>query len=414
MQATVVFVVGLGESAAALRRLAGDVDEVVKRLAEPGATAPIVPPAAVAAQRGGAVAARGVPRRGRAGRGRRRGRAASRASRSPATRRASRRCCRASGSPPRRSPTCASWPAAARGCTAPATRRSRPSTCLMAGRMPASDQNAGRMPAEVTIDRSAERWAQYGEKPDYAGLLTFAGRALHRGPGGARRASTWRSSARRWTTSSPTARARGSRRARSARRAARPARTSRPRSTRSPSCGWSTSATRPVIPADPGVSHAAIEATVGQVLAAGALPVVLGGDHSITEPARARVRGGARPGRRRALRHPHRHGRRGLRRRALARHVHAAASSTAATSTARRYAQIGLRGYWPGEDEFAWQAERGITSLFMHDVRDLGIREVVRARDRGGRARARLPDRRRRRARPGVRPAAPARPSPAA
>ena len=46
MQATVVFVVGLGESAASLRRMAGDVDEVVKRLSEPGATAPIVPPAA--------------------------------------------------------------------------------------------------------------------------------------------------------------------------------------------------------------------------------------------------------------------------------------------------------------------------------------------------------------------------------
>lgn len=46
MQATIVFLVGLGESAAALRRLAGDVDEVVKRLSEPGATAPIVPPAA--------------------------------------------------------------------------------------------------------------------------------------------------------------------------------------------------------------------------------------------------------------------------------------------------------------------------------------------------------------------------------
>jgi agmatinase len=43
----------------------------------------------------------------------------------------------------------------------------------------------------------------------------------------------------------------------------------------------------------------------------------------------------------------------------------------------RRYVQIGLRGYWPGEDEFAWQAERGITSFFMHDVRELGIREVV-------------------------------------
>jgi len=46
MQATVVFVVGLGESAATLRRMAGDVDEVVKRISEPGATAPIVPPAA--------------------------------------------------------------------------------------------------------------------------------------------------------------------------------------------------------------------------------------------------------------------------------------------------------------------------------------------------------------------------------
>jgi arginine/lysine/ornithine decarboxylase len=46
MQATVVFIVGLGESVATLRRLAGDVEETVKRLAEPGATAPIIPPAA--------------------------------------------------------------------------------------------------------------------------------------------------------------------------------------------------------------------------------------------------------------------------------------------------------------------------------------------------------------------------------
>jgi arginase family enzyme len=44
----------------------------------------------------------------------------------------------------------------------------------------------------------------------------------------------------------------------------------------------------------------------------------------------------------------------------------------------QRYTQVGLRGYWPGEAEFTWQAEQGITSLFMHDVRVLGIREVVR------------------------------------
>jgi agmatinase len=42
-----------------------------------------------------------------------------------------------------------------------------------------------------------------------------------------------------------------------------------------------------------------------------------------------------------------------------------------------RYVQIGLRGYWPGEHDFAWQREQGITSLFMHDISALGIEEVV-------------------------------------
>ena len=43
----------------------------------------------------------------------------------------------------------------------------------------------------------------------------------------------------------------------------------------------------------------------------------------------------------------------------------------------KRYVQIGLRGYWPGEREFAWQRERGITSFFMHDLRALGIDAIV-------------------------------------
>ena len=44
-----------------------------------------------------------------------------------------------------------------------------------------------------------------------------------------------------------------------------------------------------------------------------------------------------------------------------------------------RYVQIGLRGYWPGEEVFAWQAERGITSFFMQDVRERGIGAVIAA-----------------------------------
>ncbi len=48
-QATVVFVVGLGESAPTLRRLAGDIEEIVARIARPGRTAALVSPAKVLA-----------------------------------------------------------------------------------------------------------------------------------------------------------------------------------------------------------------------------------------------------------------------------------------------------------------------------------------------------------------------------
>ncbi len=44
-QATVVFVVGLGESPEALKRLAGDIEEIAGRIAKPGRTAAIVIPA---------------------------------------------------------------------------------------------------------------------------------------------------------------------------------------------------------------------------------------------------------------------------------------------------------------------------------------------------------------------------------
>src|SRR3954468_8423762 len=43
-QATLVFIVGLGEPVAALRRLAGDIEETVKRIERPGTTAAIVGP----------------------------------------------------------------------------------------------------------------------------------------------------------------------------------------------------------------------------------------------------------------------------------------------------------------------------------------------------------------------------------
>jgi agmatinase len=131
-----------------------------------------------------------------------------------------------------------------------------------------------------------------------------------------------------------------------------------------------------VVPVDAVQTHAQIERTVGQVVSAGAIPVVLGGDHSITEPNVRAVAVRYGPV---GLVHFDTHtdtGKEvfgvelshGTPMYRLVRDGHVAGN---------RYAQIGLRGYWPGEEEFAWQHEHGIASFFMHDVRDLGIREVV-------------------------------------
>ena len=112
------------------------------------------------------------------------------------------------------------------------------------------------------------------------------------------------------------------------------------------------------------------------MLAAGALPAVLGGDHSITEPA---IRACAAKHGPVGVVHFDTHTDTGTEVFGVARShgTFMRRLVEAGAVDGRRYAQIGLRGYWPGEREFAWQAEHGVTSLFMHDVRDLGIREVV-------------------------------------
>jgi agmatinase len=128
----------------------------------------------------------------------------------------------------------------------------------------------------------------------------------------------------------------------------------------------------PVIPADPVASHAAILRTVGEAVDAGTIPIVLGGDHSIAEPD---IRACAE-----------RHGPLGL--------LHFDTHTDTATQVLgvelshgtpmyhlvrdghvdpRRYAQVGLRGYWPGPQEWAWQKQQGITAIPMHEVHEQGI-----------------------------------------
>jgi len=131
----------------------------------------------------------------------------------------------------------------------------------------------------------------------------------------------------------------------------------------------------PVIPADPARSHAAIEATVGAVVAAGALPIVLGGDHSIAEPD---IRAAA-AGRCVGLVHFDTHT-------DTWRDVLGATRSHGTPMfrliedgvvDPSRYAQIGIRGHTHEEEVWAWQRERGITTFPMHEVRDRGIAAIV-------------------------------------
>jgi agmatinase len=220
-----------------------------------------------------------------------------------------------------------------------------------------------------------ERWQGMGDKPDYAGLLTFSGMPYTQDASELAGVDVA-------IVGAPTDDLVSD----------RPGTRFGPRAIRAASCppgphleagidGFAALRVvdfgdAPVIPADPVRTHAAIEALVGEVLDAGALPIVLGGDHSIAEPD---IRACAA-----------KHGPVGL--------IHFDTHTDTGEEVfgvelshgtimyrlveqghvdPSRYVQIGLRGYWPGEKEFGWQRERGITSLFMHDVRELGIREVV-------------------------------------
>jgi agmatinase len=186
------------------------------------------------------------------------------------------------------------------------------------------------------------RWAAYGEKPDYAGLPTYGGLPYTEDPAELVAGAHLEVGVDALRTA-----------------------------LRVVDFGDA-----PILPADPVRSHEAIRNTVAQVLAAGAIPIILGGDHSIAEPdirACAEVHGPV------GLIHFDTHTDTG-------REVFGATLSHGSCMyrlvesghiDPERYVQIGLRGYWPGAEEFAWQQERGIVSHFMHDVRDRGIRAVV-------------------------------------
>jgi agmatinase len=126
------------------------------------------------------------------------------------------------------------------------------------------------------------------------------------------------------------------------------------------------------------VSHANIRERVHQVAERGIVPVILGGDHSITWPTAT------------AVADVHGHGNVGI--------VHFDAHADTAdiidgnlashgTPMRRliesgavpgdRFIQVGLRGYWPPEDTFEWMQDQGMRWHLMQEIFDRGFQEVM-------------------------------------
>lgn len=133
-----------------------------------------------------------------------------------------------------------------------------------------------------------------------------------------------------------------------------------------------------VVPGDGLASHRAIRSIVGNVLEAGALPVILGGDHSIAHPDISAVAGRYEVGDLAVVQ--------------FDAHADTATENWGVerahgtpfrylvdegTVSGDRLIQIGLRGYWPYPEEFDWARRSGVSWHRMETVTDQGIDAVT-------------------------------------
>ena len=133
-----------------------------------------------------------------------------------------------------------------------------------------------------------------------------------------------------------------------------------------------------IVPAWIERGHALIYRKVREVAGTGAIPIVLGGDHSITWPSATAVASVRRPARIGIV------------------HFDAHADTApddwgvlAGHGTPMRrliesgaikgsnFVQVGLHGYWPTMDVFRWMQEQGMRYHFLHEIEERGAEAVV-------------------------------------
>ena len=134
----------------------------------------------------------------------------------------------------------------------------------------------------------------------------------------------------------------------------------------------------PIVPGRPDRSLRVIHEKVRRVARAGALPIVLGGDHSVTYPSAAAVARVADP--------------------ASVGIVHFDAHADTALDqwgslighgqpmrrlieegwvAGPNFVQVGLRGYWPEEETFAWMREQGLRWHTQVELEERGVETVI-------------------------------------
>src|SRR5947208_9110661 len=132
-------------------------------------------------------------------------------------------------------------------------------------------------------------------------------------------------------------------------------------------------------PADKEYSHAAIRRAVGEICAAGAIPVVLGGDHSIAHPDVGAVADHLPEGQRLGLVHFDAHA-------DNAPSVHGVTLSHGTplrllveegSVRGEDILQVGLRGYWPDPEDVAGARKHGFRWWLMDEVHERGLGAVI-------------------------------------
>jgi len=134
----------------------------------------------------------------------------------------------------------------------------------------------------------------------------------------------------------------------------------------------------PIVPANLDRGHAVIRRKVLEVAQAGAIPIVLGGDHSITFPSASAVAEAVAP-RRLGVVH-------------FDAHADTANSTWGVLSShgtpmrrliesgaveGRNFVQVGLRGYWPPPKTLEWMRAHGLRTHFMTEIEERGSEAVV-------------------------------------